>query len=1046
MNDRAHADSNGGQRGYVGINVTKQAPFVVLNAADVMDQHGVLQGHQGYSNIDVQPGDHLVRVDGHGVEFGGLKSLQNLLGGELGSTVELVFARNNAQFSIRALRHGAPTGIHHIPSSVGAVHVAGNPASQVGHFVGQPVVLDAPGVSQGVAAEAERGLKGHVQSEVERLKEKMERMEQEALDREERAKERERMKERERQLSARLRDLEGVVMTSVSRAESAKCEGAEPEGSATPKTCPGGEEGKVGGDERGSADVAVRGGGKGETSASPEADVSRGTEEAAAVLAAAKAEAAAILQQAEHKRSTSEANAASILKQAEEERAAAVSSALQPSLVAAAEARAEAILKQAQEQRIAAEKAAEDARAASVAVATATAELNRERERQKEEKERHSKPLVGFSDEESARKRVAGQGAGEEEMKEEGKGEREEAAAAAMQRLWKKKKSVQRSDAQGPRQVGDVAFVVGVAEEKPRDIARASGAADGAEGEQNRRRTCEAVVDGVRTAGPVEVGLGQKGPAEAASDAAARVIWRFWSRRRGCAGHPSALALGCISDRLQKSGTQCLAQNRAELAQSKAEAAIQEAANALAEAVAVAEEEGMASHAQGDAVMLEEGEQAVEGAGVGGVATREAMAAVDCSADPVTLDLVLDWVFADLAGREDEFKALLIEDVVFAVGADRERVRVLSLEAGSVLAKLELQEGVCGEATPIMVARELEKQARDNVSRLKYGRVTHKIQQIKNIQVEPPAQAPMGTHMTPDKVMLSFQDWEAEYGSAAVEDMHRVMQAVFSEVDVEKRGTISLEQWRSYLHRSMLTPPQDSRGSWRALAAALDKDTVLLEDAVLEEGDEDVDAVLRRSNGQALRTGASADGQEDGRGFSTRKTSGLQVDVESLDRDVAYSRMQYRKPSKSILRANSLSEAESQAAVELFLPDTDSPCEKGGRSWRQGCGRVLCCCCVGWDQFWRMRSCCAFCMHFLSAVCLILGLLLVGWEIGCNTMSGVSGFAWEEAWRESDPYCRQDYRVMLGCSGAGLLTLAWLFGACELHVRVCVRVFFSPGL
>jgi len=36
--------------------------------------------HAGYGNAPVEPGDQLVRVDGHGVEFGGLKSLQHLLG------------------------------------------------------------------------------------------------------------------------------------------------------------------------------------------------------------------------------------------------------------------------------------------------------------------------------------------------------------------------------------------------------------------------------------------------------------------------------------------------------------------------------------------------------------------------------------------------------------------------------------------------------------------------------------------------------------------------------------------------------------------------------------------------------------------------------------------------------------------------------------------------------------------------------------------------------------------------------------------------------
>ena len=61
------------------------------------------------------------------------------------------------------------------------------------------------------------------------------------------------------------------------------------------------------------------------------------------------------------------------------------------------------------------------------------------------------------------------------------------------------------------------------------------------------------------------------------------------------------------------------------------------------------------------------------------------------------LDLVLDYPFEDLAGEEERFKEAVLLDIAMAVGADVAKMRVVSLEAGSVIASLLLEQGLCGE-------------------------------------------------------------------------------------------------------------------------------------------------------------------------------------------------------------------------------------------------------------------------------------------------------------------------------------------------------------
>ena len=189
-----------GQKGYVGINVTKQAPFIVLGASGLMDPKGILQGQTGYGNALVEPGDRLVRVDGHGIEFGGFKSLQHLLGGELGSVVELAFSRNNNhQFTIRALRHGGPSSsgghlLNHHPVVLNEAVANEKMKEEVANEKTRETVFSFVNAAASPAVVEEHGDEGQgrVQSEVVRLSQRLATMEREALDRKEREKEKER--------------------------------------------------------------------------------------------------------------------------------------------------------------------------------------------------------------------------------------------------------------------------------------------------------------------------------------------------------------------------------------------------------------------------------------------------------------------------------------------------------------------------------------------------------------------------------------------------------------------------------------------------------------------------------------------------------------------------------------------------------------------------------------------------------------------------------------------------------------------------------------
>ena len=93
--------------------------------------------------------------------------------------------------------------------------------------------------------------------------------------------------------------------------------------------------------------------------------------------------------------------------------------------------------------------------------------------------------------------------------------------------------------------------------------------------------------------------------------------------------------------------------------------------------------------------------------------------------EEVRVELVLDMDMADIEDDAEEFKGAVVEDVASAVEGNPNKVRVISLEAGSIRVLMALDEGVCdGGVRALDVANDLQKQVDDPDSRLKQGRFT----------------------------------------------------------------------------------------------------------------------------------------------------------------------------------------------------------------------------------------------------------------------------------------------------------------------------------
>ena len=86
---------------------------------------------------------------------------------------------------------------------------------------------------------------------------------------------------------------------------------------------------------------------------------------------------------------------------------------------------------------------------------------------------------------------------------------------------------------------------------------------------------------------------------------------------------------------------------------------------------------------------------------------------------PVKIQLVLDMDMRDVAADEEGFKRSIQQDVARSVCDDASKVRVLSLEAGSIIVNILLDKDLRGDAQA--AAMDLQRQADDPNSQLKQG-------------------------------------------------------------------------------------------------------------------------------------------------------------------------------------------------------------------------------------------------------------------------------------------------------------------------------------
>ena len=96
----------------------------------------------------------------------------------------------------------------------------------------------------------------------------------------------------------------------------------------------------------------------------------------------------------------------------------------------------------------------------------------------------------------------------------------------------------------------------------------------------------------------------------------------------------------------------------------------------------------------------------------------------------VQVQLVLGMEMSEIAGIEVQFQQDFLLDVAGSVSVHSAKMRVLALQAGSIIVTVGLAEGVCAHGRSAMdLANELVRQARDAASALRDGalrRVTHK--------------------------------------------------------------------------------------------------------------------------------------------------------------------------------------------------------------------------------------------------------------------------------------------------------------------------------
>jgi len=221
------------------------------------------------------------------------------------------------------------------------------------------------------------------------------------------------------------------------------------------------------------------------------------------------------------------------------------------------------------------------------------------------------------------------------------------------------------------------------------------------------------------------------------------------------------------------------------------------------------------------------------------------------SAPAVQIALSLDLDMASIHGQEEAFKLSVTNDVADAVGARRDKVLVVSLEAGSIIVHMGLEQGICDDGrSGEDVALQLATQAADDSSALRQGKYTR---MARTVTVEQISKLTTAAH--PQDLEVIRLKIRAEKQEARVKEAHAEADVLRQERDALLAGasadaampsnpfkaaqTESLEEEVKNLKRQDETLSAELQLLQTALAAAVARATEVhaQTDALREERD-----------------------------------------------------------------------------------------------------------------------------------------------------------------------------------------------------------------
>ena len=110
-----------------------------------------------------------------------------------------------------------------------------------------------------------------------------------------------------------------------------------------------------------------------------------------------------------------------------------------------------------------------------------------------------------------------------------------------------------------------------------------------------------------------------------------------------------------------------------------------------------------------------------------------------------------------IQGGEEQFKESLVGDLAWALEARRDKIKILGLQAGSVIVTLLLETGIRGEQRPLNVAHDLHEQVADPHSKLKRGKFTARATALSLLPLTSQMQ-PILLEVSPVMQQFSAQD------------------------------------------------------------------------------------------------------------------------------------------------------------------------------------------------------------------------------------------------------------------------------------------------